>query len=77
MTVVRLKDGSYPPFASDIKNKDGKVTGIIGDQGEAYIGGIRAGETMNVSWQGSECVIQFPENIEEHNVYDKLLLSCN
>ncbi len=77
MVILRLKDGSYPPFASDIKNKDEKVIGIIGDQGEAYIGGIRAGETMTVSWQGSECVIQFPQNIEEHNVYDKLLLPCN
>lgn len=77
MVILRLKDGSSPPFASDIRNKDGTVTGIIGDQGEAYIGGIRAGEAMNVSWQGSECVIQFPQNIGEHNVYDKLLLPCD
>lgn len=77
MVILRLKDGSSPPFASDIRNKDGTVTGIIGDQGEAYIGGISAGEAMNVSWQGSECVIQFPQNIGEHNVYDKLLLPCD
>lgn len=77
MVLLRLKDGSYPPFASDIKNNDGKVTGIVGDQGEAYIGGIRPGETMNVTWQGSECVITFPKDIESHDVFDKLLLPCN
>ncbi|WP_321146697.1 fimbria/pilus outer membrane usher protein, partial [Providencia alcalifaciens] len=77
MVMLRLQDGSYPPFAADIKNNAGKTTGIVGDQGEAYIGGIRPGEAMKVLWQGSECTITFPQNIEEHNIYDKLLLPCN
>ena len=77
MTLLRLKDGGSPPFASDIKNSDGKITGIVGDHGEAYIGGIRPGEIMNVVWQGADCQIKFPQDVESHSIYDKLLLPCN
>lgn len=75
MTVLRLADGSYPPFGAQILNAKGQSTGLVGDAGNAYISGINANETMTVQWgENSTCQIQFPDTLG--SLDDALLLQC-
>ncbi len=76
MVVIRLEDGSFPPFAAEVINDNGQVTGIVADLGEAYIGGIKPNQNMKVLWQDQECTIRFPDDIDQIDIYAKLLLSC-
>lgn len=62
MTVIRLSDGSFPPFGAQVTNAQGKNTGIVADSGNTYLSGIVPGGEMTVTW-GSEqgCRLHFPE----------------
>jgi outer membrane usher protein FimD/PapC len=76
MAVVRLSDGSAPPFGAEIRNKNGAQTGIIGDDGSVWLSGIRAGEKMDVSWDdGVQCRIVLPSPLPQQD--HGLLLPCN
>ncbi|KPD04190.1 outer membrane usher protein [Moellerella wisconsensis] len=75
MTVLRLSDGSYPPFGAQILNAKGQSTGIVGDSGSAYISGIEPNSQMKIQWGEDEgCQVSFPENIDVSN--SSLLLMC-
>ncbi|CAG9406775.1 Outer membrane usher protein PapC [Providencia alcalifaciens] len=75
MTVLRLPDGSYPPFGAQIHNSKKQDTGIVGDVGSAYISGINPHGVMNVSWGENEsCQITFPNQLG--SLQDPLLLPC-
>lgn len=50
MTVLRLPDGSHPPFGAQVQNGKGQITGIVGDAGSTYISGINADDAMTVTW---------------------------
>jgi outer membrane usher protein PapC len=52
MAVLRLPDGSSPPFGATVKNVKQQDTGIVNDGGNVYLSGIQAGEEMIVSWGG-------------------------
>ncbi|EJD6048613.1 MULTISPECIES: outer membrane usher protein [Providencia] len=75
MVAVRLEDGSYPPFGAQIRNNREQDTGIVDDNGQAYISGINPNEIMIVQW-GSEdqCKLQFPTQLDTLNTI--LLLQC-
>lgn len=61
MAVVKLTDGSSPPFGAEVRNQDGTQTGIIGDGGQVWLAGIQPGEKMNVIWDdGVQCRILLP-----------------
>ncbi|MGL4429834.1 MAG: outer membrane usher protein [Silvania sp.] len=61
MAVIKLADGSAPPFGAEVRNESGAQTGIIGDGGSTWLAGIRAGEKMDVSWDdGVQCRIALP-----------------
>lgn len=75
MTVLRLSDGSYPPFGAQILNAKGQSTGIVGDSGSAYISGIEPNSQMKIQWGEDEgCQVSFPESIDVSN--SSLLLMC-
>ncbi|EMN3917639.1 outer membrane usher protein [Citrobacter farmeri] len=75
MVVVRLADGSSPPFGAEIRNKEGTPTGIIGDSGSAWLAGIRPNEKMDVYWSdGVQCRIDLPSPLPKAN--KSLLLPC-
>lgn len=75
MVVIRLKDGSYPAFGSQVKNTKGQNTGIVGDEGNTYLSGVNSGGTMLVNLTADkECQIVFPENID--NLSNGLLALC-
>ncbi|MGF7540211.1 outer membrane usher protein [Providencia rettgeri] len=75
MTVLRLPDGSYPPFGAQVKNGKGQSTGIVGDAGSAYISGINADDAMTVTWgEDKACEVRFPTALG--SLQEALLLPC-
>jgi len=74
--VLRLADGSYPPFGAEVKNAKGQNTGIVGDEGSVYLSGIRPGDTMQVQWgDGQQCTLSLPASLPE-DLSQGLLLPC-
>ncbi|WP_052219324.1 fimbria/pilus outer membrane usher protein [Providencia rettgeri] len=66
MVVIRLEDGTYPAFGSQVKNSKGQNTGIVGDEGNTYLSGINADEVMRVNLSSNqECKIVFPKKLDD------------
>ena len=77
MAVLRLPDGSSPPFGATVKNVKQQDTGIVNDGGNVYLSGIQAGEQMIVSWGGSErCILTLPVVLPADGLTDALQLGC-
>lgn len=77
MAVLRLPDGSSPPFGAMVKNVKQQDTGIVNDGGSVYLSGIQAGEQMVVSWSGSErCVLTLPVVLPTDGLSNALELDC-
>lgn len=77
MAVIRMKDGSAPPFGASVRNSRGQETGLIGDQGNVYLSGINPGEKMIVNLDGKkQCEIEIPLTFSEKNTMANLLLPC-
>nr|ELR5114621.1 outer membrane usher protein [Providencia stuartii] len=75
MTVLRLPDGSFPPFGAQVQNGKGQNTGIVGDAGSAYISGINPQEAMTVTWgDGKACEVHFPATLG--SLQEAMLLPC-
>lgn len=75
MTVLRLPDGSYPPFGAQVQNGKGQSTGIVGDAGSTYISGINADDAMTVTWgEDKACEVRFPADLG--TLQEALLLPC-
>lgn len=76
MAVLRLRDGSYPPFGAEVKNDEQQQVGIVDDEGNVYLAGINAGEHMMVFWEGSaQCEIVLPKPLPA-DLFRGLLLPC-
>lgn len=75
MAIVKLADGSTPPFGAEVRNTDNAQTGIIGEEGNVWLSGIRPGATMDVVWNdGVQCRISLPKPLPE--LGKGLLLPC-
>lgn len=78
MAIIRLADGSFPPFGANVLNPDGQNVGIVDDGGNVWLSGIRAGISMDVKWGKDEhCTFTIPENVEKLNLENNLLLPCH
>lgn len=77
MAVIRLADGSVPPFGATAM-KDGHQAGVVSDDGQIWLAGIEPGKSMDVNWDdGVQCVITFPTQLPGDNVDNpNLLLPC-
>lgn len=76
MAVLRLQDGSYPPFGAEVKNEHDQQVGLVDDDGNVYLAGVNAGERMSVSWNGaSHCEISLPDPLPA-DLFNGLLLPC-
>lgn len=76
MAVIRLADGSTPPFGATVLNARQQDTGIISDDGSVYLSGIQQGETMTVHWDGAaRCEITLPDQLPALGE-SALLLPC-
>lgn len=75
MGVIKLSDGTSPPFGAVVVSKEDYQTGIINDDGSVWLIGIKPGETMKVKWEGKvQCQIHLP--IPLPPLSNGLLLPC-
>ncbi|CNI01027.1 outer membrane usher protein [Yersinia pekkanenii] len=76
MAMLRMADGSAPPFGATVLNKNQQETGIVNEDGSTYLSGIKAGETMSVHWNGKiQCRVTLPTTLSPA-VLTNLLLPC-
>jgi outer membrane usher protein PapC len=76
MAVVRLADGSSPPFGATIQNSKKRDVGIINDDGSVYLSGMQPGAKMTANWNGiAQCEITLPVPIPQYGTQN-LLLPC-
>ncbi|WP_346825464.1 outer membrane usher protein [Serratia inhibens] len=77
MAIVKLADGSAPPFGATVLNSRKQETGIINDAGSVYLSGINPGESMVVHWSGdAQCEVQLPSPLPANMLMNTLLLPC-
>ncbi|KAA1192274.1 outer membrane usher protein [Photorhabdus heterorhabditis] len=77
MGLIRLSDGSTPPFGATVLNKDKREIGIVNDGGSTYLSGINPGEKLDVRWDGElQCVIELPPKLPAVEEMASLLLLC-
>lgn len=77
MAIIKLADGSIPPFGAMVQNTNGQDTGIVNDEGSVYLSGINANEIMFVLWNGEkQCQIQLPAVLKPEHLMNQLLLPC-
>lgn len=77
MAILRLTNNSVPPFGATVTNKDKEQTGLVSEDGFVWLTGIKPGEVMSVSWDGSEkCHINLPAVLPPDLESQKLLLPC-
>lgn len=73
MAVIRLVDGSSPPFGAIVINDHRYQTGIVNDDGNVWLTGLNPGEGMDVRWDGqTQCRIHLPSPLPA----SALLLPC-
>lgn len=76
MAVLRMSDGSYPPFGAEVRNEHDQQVGLVDDDGNVYLAGVKAGEHMRVSWNGEpHCEISLPDPLPA-DLFNGLLLPC-
>ncbi len=76
MTLIRLPDGSFPPFGASVVNAAQREIGIVSDEGYAYLSGMNQGEKVQVHWDGeAQCEITVPDDISAES-FTTTLLSC-
>ncbi|WP_149543242.1 outer membrane usher protein [Serratia marcescens] len=78
MAVIKLADGSQPPFGATVMNARKQETGIVNDGGSIYLSGINAGDTMTVHWSGdAQCEVRMPTPLPADMLMNTLLLPCH
>ncbi|QNQ55439.1 outer membrane usher protein [Serratia liquefaciens] len=78
MAVIKLADGSEPPFGATVLNVRKQETGIVNDGGSVYLSGINPGETMAVHWNSrAQCEVLMPMLLPADMLMKTLLLPCH
>ncbi|MBF2792902.1 MULTISPECIES: fimbria/pilus outer membrane usher protein [Enterobacteriaceae] len=73
--VLRLADGSHPPFGASVTNSKGRELGMVGDSGLVWLSGVVPGESLNVSWDArAQCALAMPQHVTTEQ---QLLLPCH
>jgi outer membrane usher protein FimD/PapC len=73
MAVIKLADGSSPPFGAVVVNDHHYQTGIVNDEGSVWLTGLNPGEGMDVRWDGqTQCRVRLPSPLPT----SALLLPC-
>lgn len=76
MAIIKLADGSTPPFGAIVLNANNVQTGMVSDSGEVWLSGINPDEVMTVSWEGEvQCHIRLPSPLPA-DLQNRLLLPC-
>ena len=65
MGIIRLADGTYPPFGAEVINDDGVSVSMIMEGGQGWLAGVNPQELLSVVWGGKkQCQIAIPPTIE-------------
>lgn len=76
MAIVRLQNGTYPPFGASVMTLNSRELGIINDNGNVYLSGINSGDTLNVRWNGrNQCQLIIPQ-LADAQLITSLALTC-
>ncbi len=76
LAVIRLEDGKAPPFGAVVYTAAGKNAGIVADDGQIWLSGMKAAEIMQVRWEGqTQCEVTLPDNFASAET-SALLLPC-
>ncbi|WP_053116379.1 outer membrane usher protein [Winslowiella iniecta] len=66
MVSIHLDKEQVPPFGALLRNEKMQQTGMVSDEGSAWLSGIRPGERMSVEWDNSvQCYVQIPVSLSE------------
>ncbi|WP_213133154.1 outer membrane usher protein [Citrobacter sp. FP75] len=77
MAVIKMADGSAPPFGSTVLNEDSVQTGLVSEEGSVWLSGIEPGIKMSVNWDGEkQCTITLPTVLPGNMDESTLLLPC-
>jgi outer membrane usher protein FimD/PapC len=64
MATLRLADHSTPPFGALVLNSRQQQVGIVGDDGNTYLSGLKPGERLNVRWDEQvQCQVSLPPSL--------------
>ncbi|ELY4508920.1 outer membrane usher protein [Cronobacter dublinensis] len=78
MAILRLADGSFPPFGASVRNAENQEVGIVNDEGQAWLSGLKPGHKLQVNWNGAtQCTVTLPENLQGTSENGNLLLPCH
>jgi len=76
IAAIRLGDGSTPPFGAAVLNARQQEVGMVTDAGEAYLTGLKPGDTFTAHWAGREqCRMTIPNDLPA-DMATTLPLSC-
>lgn len=77
MAIIRLADGSFPPFGAVILNRKKREVGIVGENGNTYLTGVNAKEEMQVKWgEDKSCVLTLPPLLPTNALSANIFLPC-
>ena len=77
LAVIRLVDGSFPPFGASVHNDGNQEVGIVGGDGQVYLSGLNPGASLQVVWsEDDSCKVVIPEKLGQLDLTDTLLLPC-
>ncbi len=72
--VLRMSDGTFPPFGASVTNTKGRELGMVSDEGLTWLSGVTLGEKLYVKWDGqTKCVTDIPDKLQQGQ---KVLLLC-
>jgi len=75
MAMIRLENGTSPPFGAQVLNARQQDVGLVADNGAVYLSGMASGESMTVHWGGKpQCQIVIPALNDR--ALSALLLPC-
>lgn len=78
----KLSDNSYPQIGASVFNAKGRNSGTVGMNGDLFVSGISAGETLTVKWgEGpiDKCLLVIPDKLAAQTKtsgYQELSLTC-
>jgi len=65
MVIIGLKSGQMAPFGATVKNAQGLETGLVGDNGNTWLSGMKPSENMAVEWDGrTQCTVTLPTKLD-------------
>lgn len=74
LAIIKLADGSVPPFGSEVINAKGRSVAVVNDGGQIYLTGVSPEEILDIAWDGKkQCQLAIPKTFVPLN---QILLPC-